>query len=787
MRLSGNQPTDGCRSRFELCVATGLSTAFGVLGAACVAFFVSLLLRHQYSLGSWWDGWMADGIEVVASCICLGHAFRRRSDRIVPAVFGLALLSWSAGDVVATAQTIYGSGEPALGLASVFYLGFYPLAFLALILYVHREATRLRLSDSLDAAIAGLGISAVCAACVFHDIMPLTRSTPAATGVALSYPIGDLLLLSLIVGALTVSEKGRRSTFGLLAAAAAVNVVGDSFDLVHQAPGATGPAVTLAAIAWPVSIVLMSLGICARPASSAAAPPWREPWSLFSKIGGLCGLAVLIIGSWGRVDDVAIALATATLLMAGLRLIQALTEIQQLSRNRQHLAMTDELTGLGNRRHLFEVLEDFFRRWPSSPTGSTMAFLFLDLDRFKEINDLFGHSAGDEMLRQLGPRLATCLRDTDVLVRLGGDEFAAAIFDADSAYATTVAQRLAGALEAPFELGAVTARVSASIGIAIAPEDGGTSADLIWSADVAMYRAKATGMPYAIFERTVDGQDGRLRLLQDLHAALERGQLLLYYQPQLDLSSGRIVGVEALVRWDHPRLGLIAPDRFLPLAVEGGLMARVTAAVLEEAGKQCAAWERDGRNLVVSVNVSASDLLGATFISRVTDLLERYRLAPDRLVLEITETQAIVEFERSQQVIGALGKLGVVVSIDDFGAGFTSLAHLASLPVGEVKLDRSFVSGLSDGAHRDSDLIRASIELAHAMDLRVVVEGIEDQRSLDLLTSFGCDRAQGYLISRPRSAEELSVWLDSSQPPASGATLGPPVREQLHRLGLGQG
>jgi diguanylate cyclase (GGDEF)-like protein len=395
-----------------------------------------------------------------------------------------------------------------------------------------------------------------------------------------------------------------------------------------------------------------------------------------------------------------------------------------------------------------------------------MAFLFVDHNNSKEINDSFGHPAGDELLKQLGARLQGALRPSDLLVRIGGDEFAVVLIDGDADYAISVAQQLTSSLEEPFSLDVVRARISASIGIAMAPTDAQDSAGLVWCADVAMYRAKLATSPSALYQPDLDEGGDRLQLVEELRSAIENRELVLHYQPQLDLRSGEILAVEALLRWNHPQMGLIPPLKFLPLAEEAGLMRSLTALVLDDALAQCALWREGGRLLVVSVNISATNLLDDGFADLVRHLLDRHRLPAAALVLELTETSIISEFEKSRQVIEELRGLGLVVSIDDFGAGFTSLAYLSNLAVGELKLDRTFIAGLSDQhSGREFELVRSTIDLGHALGLRVVAEGIEDKETLELLSALGCDLAQGYFISRPKAAKDLAFRSDPSLPP----------------------
>ena len=313
------------------------------------------------------------------------------------------------------------------------------------------------------------------------------------------------------------------------------------------------------------------------------------------------------------------------------------------------------------------------------------------------------------------------------------------------------------ALEEPFVLQTLSAHVGASIGIALSPGDAKDCTGLLWCADVAMYRAKWGHAPFAFYDHDIDGGESQPRLLDELREAVERNELVLHYQPQLDLRSGEVTAVEALLRWPHRRLGLLPPLKFLPLAEEAGLMRPVTELVLDMALAQCATWRGAGQQLAVSVNVSTSNLLDPGFSEFVEELLERHGLPAEALVIEITETTVITDFEGSKAVIERLEAVGIIVSIDDFGAGFTSLAHLSSLAVGELKLDRSFITAHGGDKGRDLELVQATIELGHTMGLRVVAEGIEDGVTLDLLRGFGCDLAQGYFISRPMPADQFRL------------------------------
>ena len=730
---------------------------FALLGFLIVGYLASLILRSGDQYWTWLDGWVVCGIELVASTLCIVRAIVGRPGRAAALFLGLSLLSWTIGDVVLTVESIGGATPPTPSLADVFYLGFYPLAYVAIVLFMRGQMRKLTTPNWLDGAIAGLGAAAACAAFAFHDVLHSTGGSPMATVTNLALPIGDALLLGLVVGGFAVLSGRRKTPWILLASGMALNVVGDTSNLFQNALGATRFGIVLNAVAWPVAIVLMSMAVWIRQRPSNPLIPQRRPGFLLPILGAAAALTILFVGTMYSVGRIAIALATATLLVVGIRLLLSVRGLEALSQERHRQSVTDELTGLWNRRYLFRVLDAFFAEINDTLTDQSLAFLFVDLDHFKEINDSFGHPAGDELLRQLGARLEGSLRDADLLVRLGGDEFAVVLIGGDADYAMAVAERLTASLQEPFMLDVVSASIGASIGIALAPTDATDSARLVWCADVAMYRAKLGRVPFASFEQNVGEEQDPMRLMEELQLAIDENQLVLHYQPQLDLRSGEILAVEALIRWAHPRLGLLPPDKFLQVAEEAGLMRAITAWVLEAAAAQCAAWRVSGRPFTVAVNVSPTNLLEPGFVDMVRGRLDRHELPADGLVLEITETCVISEFETSRRVIEELRDLGIIVSIDDFGAGVTSLAYLSNLAVRELKLDRTFIMGIAEGDRdRDLDLVRSTIDLGHAMGLRIVAEGIEDTATLDLLSQLGCDIAQGYCISRPKPAAELA-------------------------------
>jgi diguanylate cyclase (GGDEF)-like protein len=750
------------RARRMRASARGTSPIWFVYGcfAVClVAYVIVAAVRPDSESWPWLDNWGVAGFEIAVSALCLVRAATVKRGRATALALGLGIMSWALGDLVLAIESAGGGEPPSPSLADGFYIAFYPLSYIGLMLLVRRQVRRLNRVTWLDGAIAGLGAAAICGAFAFRHLETYAGGGGASVATNLAYPIGDVLLLAIVVAGTAVLPGRRRAQWLMLAAGYTLNAVGDSANLFHDTLVTTQLGTFLDEIAWPTAILLVSASVWLRPSHSSSLAEERQPGFVLPGLAACAALVILVTGTVHHTGRVAIALAVATLLVAGVRSALSLVSLRALTDQRHRQAVTDQLTGLGNRRGLFSLLDAFFPEEPP-PEGEqrSLAFLYVDLNGFKEINDSFGHAAGDELLRQLGRRLGGSLRDSDLLVRLGGDEFGVALVDSEADFAATVAERLTARLEEPFVLEAVRARISASIGIAIAPSDASTAHDLLRCADVAMYRAKLAGKAFAIYQEDLDGSGNRMRLVEELRVAIEQRKLELHYQPQVALASGEIVAVEALIRWAHPRLGFVPPLEFLPLAEEAGLMGRLTTLALENALAQCARWHVEGKQLTVSVNISSSTLLDATFSNHVRSLLARYAVPANALVLEVTETTAIADFERAKVAIEQLRELGLTVSVDDFGAGFTSLAYLSSLAVGELKLDRSFITGLAtEDRGRDLTLVRSTIELAHALGLRVVAEGVEDEPSLELLTELGCDLAQGYLISRPKPASELTL------------------------------
>ncbi len=423
----------------------------------------------------------------------------------------------------------------------------------------------------------------------------------------------------------------------------------------------------------------------------------------------------------------------------------------------RHQATHDALTGLPNRVLFLERLAQAVARTRGS--GEIVAILMMDLDRFKEINDTLGHHFGDDLLKEIGRRLLDLLHDSDTVARLGGDEFAVTFFIREPAHAADVAQRITAALETPFVLAGVSIEVSASMGIALCPQHADDAETLMKRADVAMYDAKRTHNTFAMY---APGRDEyslrRLAMLSELRNAIARDELTLHYQPKVDVRNDSTVHAEALVRWQHPVHGILRPDEFIPLAEQSGNIGMITQWVLRRAITDCGAWNAAGLDLTVAVNLSALDLFDAKLPAYVNDLLAESKLSPSKLVLEITESAVMRDPTYAAKILSDLKDRGVSLAIDDYGTGYSSLAHLKSLPVDELKIDRSFVTNLGKATPQDVLIVRSTIDLGHNMGLTVIAEGVEDAESWRILKDLGCDMAQGYYVSPPLPGTEFQEW-----------------------------
>ena len=556
---------------------------------------------------------------------------------------------------------------------------------------------------------------------------------------------------------------------GATSAAAVVALLDGSAELALSVGGAVGG---MALSRWQPSPAMLLTGAgtialgAGEPVAIAASPlmalaAWRtEPrvgpgpefrWTVLAAIIAFAtaALTLLAVGQFTMLSDAAAALAVVTVLAGMARAGVTVTNRLRESNVR---ALTDDLTGLGNRRHLVERLQAAIDR------GGAMALLLIDLDGFKELNDTLGHHAGDQVLRQIGPRLGSAVREHDTLARLGGDEFALVLAPGDEVAASTAGLRLRGALEHSFDVEDIVVHIDASVGIALFPDHAPDPIGLLQRADVAMYEAKRMRTGHEVYLPSRDRHSReRLALIGELRAAIDASELMLHYHPKAELATGTVRGVEALVRWQHPRRGLLTPGHFLPLAEQSGLTRALTAFVLDRALSEIGAI-RGEPQLGVAVNLGPADLLDLDLPSEVSRAIERHAFRAERLTLEVSEDVIVADPGRTLDVLRRLRSLGVGLALDDFGAGQSSLSHLKNLRLDELKIDRSFVLEMSAGT-ADLAIVRSTVDLGHRLGLRVVAEGAASTEALSLLANCGCDEVQGDLVAVPMPAGELAAWL----------------------------
>jgi diguanylate cyclase (GGDEF)-like protein len=471
--------------------------------------------------------------------------------------------------------------------------------------------------------------------------------------------------------------------------------------------------------------------------------------------------------------------------------------LRSLAERKAYEAEHDALTGLSNRAHLLAAGIPLLAPLPpteeradkseeeDAPASPSVALLLLDFDHFKEVNDTLGHDAGDELLRSAADRMAATKRPDEILARLGGDEFALLVpVDADVGTATAMARKRAlamvSAVGEPIRLGQIWITVEASVGVAVTAIGECDIAELLRRADIAMYQAKRTAQTVASYDATKDaGSIDRLALVAEMQSALDDGdQLVLNLQPSIDLATGAPLGAEALIRWQHPRRGLLRPTDFIPYIERTDLIGPLTTHILDLALAACDSWAEDGLELPVAVNLSARSLLDRSLPERVATLLAKHAMPPDRLVLEITETVMMSELEIIEDVLNALRDMGVQLSLDDFGTGYSSLTFLARVKVDEVKIDQDFVGAMHTSPEAAA-IVRTTVELARSLGLRVIAEGVENAEQMTALAQLGCTGAQGYHLFPPmsprkaRAAMAVAAHAASSRSTATVIPLGP--------------
>jgi diguanylate cyclase (GGDEF)-like protein len=738
-----------------------LRAGFTVGVMLLVGHFVIVVPAVRDRLGAgWWGNEPVDAsLYLLAAGLVLARAVLVRQDRAAWALMGTGLLAYAIG-TLCWVVVAHQDPVPYPSAADWFWLAFYPFVYAAVLRLLRVRVSRTVASTWLDGLIASACAAAV-AGLVF--LPALSGDAGGVSGwaavVSVAYPTADIVLAAGLLGAWALSGWRTERLWMMLLAALAVNLSADGLHMVQTLDGTYVPGTLIDAL-WLLALA----GVVA--AAWQGEPPARvsgpaRAWVAVSlpALPACASVALLVYGSWGNpvLPRLSSVLAAVAITAAVVRMLLTVRAVEGLADARRQ-ARTDDLTGLPNRRLFVEILDEKLRdRAPAAP----LAVALVDLDRFKEINDSFGHHIGDRLLQMVGARLAAVVGESGVLARTGGDEFGLILPAADVDHARAlVADLLATLRHHPFDLEHAVLHVDASIGIAAFPEHGHDRATLLRHADTAMYNAKAnhTGLAVATGDPDDDLSRRRLITLEELRAGLERGQLTLHYQPQVDLASGRVLGVEALVRWNHPTRGLVYPDGFLAIAESAGLMGRLTMQVIDLALRQCHAWRAQGVEVPVAVNLSSSNLQDTDLPARIAETLHRHRLPATALQLEVTEEVLMRDADRATEVLTALRAMGIRLAVDDYGTGYSSLTYLHALPVDDLKLDRAFVTHC-DSDPRSAAIVASTVDLAHNLGMRMVAEGVENQAVLERLRHWGCDLAQGYYLARPQSAQQLTPWL----------------------------
>jgi diguanylate cyclase len=676
-------------------------------------------------------------------------AVRRPERRFALLALTGALALWAAGFTQVNTPAP-ADGYPAPG--EVFFLAS-SLALAGHLFLDHSDRVRPTAADWLEAAVTGGGAVCLVALAVLEPFADEFARRGAPLLLALVYPAVDAMLLGVVIAQVVLRRRVLSTATWILAAALLLLLAADAGDAVTDIETGTYAFGLVGVVCWCLAYVLLAESAC-RPRIE----PQRETrdsaaagWITLTAAGA--ALAVLTFQPLGPARAYVAAPAVLTVLAAGARLALALRDARNAA-TAYRLSRTDDLTGLPNRRAVVSDLA------AGMATDAPLTVVLLDLDGFKEINDSLGHGAGDGLLQIIARRLRHALPDDVLAARLAGDEFALVLEHADVEAVTELAQEIRRLIRRPIHLDGLELSVDSAAGIAMRSAEMTTKGDLLRCADVAMTLAKRSGAGVAVYD---PGQDefsrDRLALAEELRNGLEKGQVVVWYQPQVDAASGRVVAVEALVRWRHPAQGLLAPFAFLPAARRAGLMPRLTEIVLAGALRDLAAWRAGGHEIDVAVNIAPPELLGGTVLPDLGAMLAREGVPPERLVVEVTEDSFLADPDHARRVIHGLRELGVQVSIDDYGTGFSSLAYLRDLPLQELKIDRSFVADILHDP-RSSMIVETTNRLAHGLGLRTVAEGVEDEDQRAELHRMGVDLLQGYHFARPMPAGHVAAWLD---------------------------
>lgn len=664
---------------------------------------------------------------------------------------GIALMT--VGDLLWSWFELVLGTDPYPSAADVVYLAAYPFLGAGLLMLARARGSERHPTAAIDSLLVSVGLGLVAWVTLVAPALRDPELDLASTVVGAAYPIVDIILIGLLVRLLTA--PGARSTASVLlvSATGSLMAVDALFQLSAIVPTIEEHVLLLDA-GWLGSYALFGAAALAPGmrlmSERAAEPEQRKGRQRLLLVGPAVFMAPtvlvvqLVLG--GTVDVWAAAVAAVALTVLSLIRMARMTRwLEEQAQSLRGAADTDIVTGLANRRLLVREIRDAL-----AVPRARVALVLVDVDRFSEINETFGHRIGDEVLIRIGERLRALAGDAGLVARPGGDEFAILFRDVPgSGTAMNLAQSVHDALARPVRLDDLEVRVQVSVGLVVAPDDGTDPLDLLHRGDVALSTAKRGSRLPARYDVSMSsGSTLAPALGGTLLGAISRGELVLHYQPIVEVSTGRVVAVEALVRWQHPEHGLLTPNLFIPTAERTGVIGPLTRDVLDQALRAVAGWRADGLDISVAVNLAAQNLLDPEIVSDVRAALARHGLPAGALELEITESSAMSDPERALEALDALERLGVELAVDDYGTGHSSLAYLHRLPVGRLKLDRAFVGGIAQDRASEA-IVRSTIELARHLGLSVVAEGVEDDATFAMLAEMGCYAAQGFGLARP--------------------------------------
>ncbi|OBI58842.1 diguanylate phosphodiesterase [Mycobacterium sp. E796] len=739
---------------------TSIRIALAALGIGVATFAVASVVDHDVARNAFFAKCLYPTLNLAAAALIAVRAYRVAADRLAWSFIAAGMAVSAVGDIV-YASFVPDGQSPSV--ADPEYLAFYPLLYAGLLLLMRSRLKRVPLPIRLDALVCALAAAAVGVALRAGPMHAAAVRAPAAVLLGLVYPWGDLILLAVTAGMLPILGWRKGFRWALLVVGFIAFAVADTAYLFETARGSYRVGSTLDAL-WPAASLLVAMASWAPWSSGAPAPKRGLGFYAVPVVCTVVALGVVVSHN----SRLATTLAALSLVAVAARLSATFRDVSMLAESHMQ-AMTDELTGLPNRRSLATALTGLPDSAPAGPLSAPgtprRALLLLHLYEFDEINDSVGEHFGDELLRDVAHRLARCVRREDLLARVGEDEFALLLGEgSDLIAARAQAGRLLEALSEPFALDPITVQVDARIAIALCPDHCDHPQELLSRAEIAIPHAKSAVSRIAVYDSAYEMyRDNDPNLVEELRVALlDDDQLTVHYQPKINASDGSVHSVEALLRWQHPSRGLLLPDEFLNAAERGGLMRQVANRAIDIALAQVRSWRDQGMPLTVAVNLSTTNLLDLDLVSTIERLLHTHALPPDALIVEITES-ALVDSARSRNTVAALQRLGVRISLDDYGTGWSSLARLQDVSVDELKLDRIFVARLAQDP-RSVAIVRSTVALARSLGADLVAEGVEDEVTLRAVRRYGCTITQGFVHSPPLPANDLRDWIAEHAP-----------------------